>query len=346
VKKLIGILLVVALSLMIIPAVVGANGAPTIDGVIDTGEWDGHLWFDETLTNTFTNPANMLIHIYVMSDADNLYVALDIPDTFDMRTHPEVAEGASDTFSLNIGVEGEARSYSRILQFNTKDRTGDPNWFTLDGYFAQWAEATSEANTSPWGPDVEYLPIPAGVQSKTIIGAGGRVQEIAIPLSDLGVTPGTVIRIGGCIRAAEFEGYNFHALYPAGLDWGDASTYKDFFLVPPPPTPVDIDIKPGSDPNSINLKSKGVVPVAVLTTDDFDASTVDPDTVEFAGAEPVRWTMEDVDGDGDMDMLFHFKTQELNLDGDSTEATLTGETVDGVQIEGTDTVNIVPKGKK
>ena len=111
------------------------------------------------------------------------------------------------------------------------------------------------------------------------------------------------------------------------------------------PIPVEVDIKPGSDPNSINLKSKGVVPVAVLTTDDFDAGTVAPDTVEFAGASPKRWTMEDVDGDGDEDLLLHFKTQELNLAEDSTEATLTGETLDGVQIEGTDTVNIVPEDK-
>jgi hypothetical protein len=108
---------------------------------------------------------------------------------------------------------------------------------------------------------------------------------------------------------------------------------------------VDIDLKPGSDPNSINLGSKGVVPVAVLTTDDFDASTFDPDTVLFAGAQPVRWTLEDVDGDGDLDLLFHFKTQELNLTEDSTEATLIGETLDGMQIEGTDTVNIVPRGR-
>jgi parallel beta-helix repeat protein len=108
---------------------------------------------------------------------------------------------------------------------------------------------------------------------------------------------------------------------------------------------VAIDIKPGSDPNSINLGSKGVVPVAVLTTDDFDASTVDPGKVEFAGASPVRWTMEDVDGDGDVDLLFHFKTQELQLDANSTEATLTGATTDGTPIEGTDTVKIVPKGK-
>jgi len=106
---------------------------------------------------------------------------------------------------------------------------------------------------------------------------------------------------------------------------------------------VTIDIKPGSDPNSINLGSKGVVPVAVLTTEDFDASTVDPGTVLFADAYPVKWAMEDVDYDGDMDMLLHFKTQDLNLNQDSAEATLTGETMGGTPIEGTDTVNIVPK---
>ena len=104
---------------------------------------------------------------------------------------------------------------------------------------------------------------------------------------------------------------------------------------------VEIDIKPDSDPNSINLNSKGVVPVAVISTDDFDANDVDPDTVSFAGASPVRWTMEDVDDDGDMDLLFHFKTQELEIDEDSTEATLTGETHGGNPVQGTDTVNIV-----
>lgn len=64
---------------------------------------------------------------------------------------------------------------------------------------------------------------------------------------------------------------------------------------------------------SINLESKRLVPVAVLSTDDFDASTVDPRLVKFACASPVCWTLEDVDGDGDMDKLFHFKTEDLNL---------------------------------
>jgi hypothetical protein len=117
-------------------------------------------------------------------------------------------------------------------------------------------------------------------------------------------------------------------------------------LAEPPMAPClerPIDIKPGSYPNSINLGSKGVVPVAILTTEDFDASTVDPATVEFADASPLHWTTEDVDGDGDVDLLFHFKTQELDdLNEDSTEAFLTGYTQAGEFIWGVDTVNIVP----
>jgi len=51
---------------------------------------------------------------------------------------------------------------------------------------------------------------------------------------------------------------------------------------------VDIDIKPGSDQNTINLRSKGVIPVAILSSEDFDATNVDPTTVELEGADPLR----------------------------------------------------------
>ncbi len=144
------------------------------------------------------------------------------------------------------------------------------------------------------------------------------------------------------------EAYLIVQLYTSDSSGGSYSVSFEEITAVPEPMPVDIDIKPGSDPNSINLKSKGVVPVAVLTTDDFDANDVDPSTVEFAGAEPVRWVMCDVDDDSDIDMLFHFKTQELvDLDENSTEATLVGTTYSGTPIQGTDVVNIVPtkKGK-
>ena len=111
---------------------------------------------------------------------------------------------------------------------------------------------------------------------------------------------------------------------------------------------LDIDIKPRSYPNSINPKSRGYVPVAVLTTEDFDASMADPDTIVFLGAIPCKKEkLEDVDDDGDIDMLFHFNTQELDFsllvdEGDDYPyAYLTGETTDGTAIEGMDTVRLV-----
>jgi hypothetical protein len=55
--------------------------------------------------------------------------------------------------------------------------------------------------------------------------------------------------------------------------------------------------------------------------------------------------MKDVDNDGDMDLLCHFRTQELDLNEASTEASVTGATYfSEIPIEGSDTVNIV-KGK-
>jgi hypothetical protein len=116
-----------------------------------------------------------------------------------------------------------------------------------------------------------------------------------------------------------------------------------------PPEEVEIDIKPGSFPNSINPNSKGVIPVAILTTADFDATTVDAETVRFgpAGAEAVHWALEDVDDDGDIDMILHFRTQDTGIKAGDTEAELTGKTIDGVGIHGSDSVRTVPpKGKK
>lgn len=119
-------------------------------------------------------------------------------------------------------------------------------------------------------------------------------------------------------------------------------------------TAVDIDIKPGSDPNSINCTDENeVIPVAILTTDDFDAMTVGHTTVTFGGAsethvdkktgEPRRHE-EDVDADGDIDLVFHFRLGDTALTCESIEGTLTGETFDGQAIEGSDAVRMVEGG--
>jgi hypothetical protein len=85
--------------------------------------------------------------------------------------------------------------------------------------------------------------------------------------------------------------------------------------------------------------------VAILTTDSFDASTVDPTTVRFGAtgteAAPVHWALEDVDGDGDTDLILHFNAQEAGIACGDTNALLTGQTVAGMEIEGSDSVSTV-----
>ncbi len=109
--------------------------------------------------------------------------------------------------------------------------------------------------------------------------------------------------------------------------------------------PVVIDIKPGSDPNTINLKSKGVTPVAVLTDEFFNAENVVIDSVLFAGVSPKKGKLEDVDNDGDLDLILHFETQDLQLTPEDIEATLTGQLTDDSLIKGTDSIKIISPGK-
>ncbi len=109
---------------------------------------------------------------------------------------------------------------------------------------------------------------------------------------------------------------------------------------------VTLDIKPGDAPNDINLRARGVVPVAILSSADFDATTVNPATVTFAGA-PVGGnggSFADVNGDGLLDLVLHFEISALELNPGDTEAPLEGQTFDGFSITGTDTVNIVGPG--
>jgi hypothetical protein len=144
------------------------------------------------------------------------------------------------------------------------------------------------------------------------------------------------------------QGYELHAAIQFNgtfsiISWTNTTEYWHGFTIGKiEPLAVSVDIKPGSDPNGINLKSKGVIPVAVLTTDDFDATIVDGATVQFEGASPVHdgGHLEDVDGDGDIDWVGHFKVRDTGIETDDTEASLTGETTDGTSIKGTDSIKI------
>lgn len=128
------------------------------------------------------------------------------------------------------------------------------------------------------------------------------------------------------------------------------------------PVPIDIDIKPGSFPNSVNPRQKGRLPVAILTTEDFDATTVAPSSITLGNDDGADTGVarrhdgtymagpEDVDGDGDVDLVLHFEVPALvsngDLDVDTTELVLNGATADGTTVQGVDSVRIPRGGKK
>jgi hypothetical protein len=134
----------------------------------------------------------------------------------------------------------------------------------------------------------------------------------------------------------------------AGVDEDDFVEDSLTFEVVLPPLEVDIDIKPGSDPNCFNSNSHGVIPVAILGSADFDASTVDPFTVSLdsagvrvKGESGKAGSLEDVNADGFQDLVVQITDEGGYTSGDTT-AILEGYTYDGLPIVGTDTICIVP----
>ena len=136
---------------------------------------------------------------------------------------------------------------------------------------------------------------------------------------------------------------------------------------------VSIDIKPDSFPNSINPKSHGVIPVAILSKPDFNAPIIvnttsltfgrtgDEQSLAFCGEESDdenesedlnddesddKDESEDVNDDGLPDLICHFTTQLAGFHSGDMEGVLKGRTVTSTPIVGKDSVRILKNNGK
>ncbi len=157
-------------------------------------------------------------------------------------------------------------------------------------------------------------------------------------------------------------------------------TYKDKSVTVPVKVELKklsilMDIKPEDPRNVVNLDSRGRLPVAIFSTKNFDVSLIVLQTIRFGpkGARPltmeeedrddrddqgdrderekkeerrrtgrIRQHLEDINGDRLPDLLLFFRIQEIGLTCADKQATLTGFTVRGERISGTDSV--LPSG--
>ncbi|MHC4739395.1 MAG: hypothetical protein ACYS9Y_10880 [Planctomycetota bacterium] len=136
---------------------------------------------------------------------------------------------------------------------------------------------------------------------------------------------------------------------------------------PEPSTPpVAVDIKPGSCPNPVNVKSKGVLPVAILGSESFDVTSIDVASIRLADVAPIRSSYEDAatpvsngndcecttaGSDGYLDLVLKFESQAIIEalgeveDGDEWILELTGTLYDEREIAGEDCIIIRAKSK-
>jgi Right handed beta helix region len=250
-----------------------------------------------------------------------------------------VANSGSDLTLIRTLVSGNTAPVGPEISTDRAVVADSHNLFGVDG----------DAGVVGFSPGPTDVVPPAGVLlpdilDPTLAPNGGPTQTHAL-------VPGSpAIDAGGpvCLDADGNPLLTDQRGQPRPVDGdGDGTAACDIgaFELQPQARTVALDIKPGTFPNTINPQSHGVIPVAILTTSTFDATLVDPLSVRFGpkGAKEAhqKGHVEDVNHDGEPDLVLHFATQATGITCGDTSASLTGETRDGDPIQGSDAITTV-----
>ncbi len=219
-KKLASILLTlaVAVSLLVVPAVVSAGSAPIIDGIIGTDEWGEPFG---TYEQTIGGVGTFYFDLYITSDDEYLYVATDyVEGSGDVAF--SAAKGLGLAAGLNIYIDANnddstAPSDSDLVVIVSNDMIYIPYDPPVD-FDWEWQEEGSASAAEiliAWDGD-------GYTEGKGIV-------EVAVPLSLLDASLGDTI---GLLFQA-FGNINFAPLWQTNPDdthCGWPETYTDFTL--------------------------------------------------------------------------------------------------------------------
>jgi hypothetical protein len=132
---------------------------------------------------------------------------------------------------------------------------------------------------------------------------------------------------------------------PAGINNLATMTFDDAGVAYPLLQAVAVDVRPESSENTVNPKANGVLPVAVRSSLDVRVEAIDPRSVEFGPDGAVethgRGHLADIDGDGQLELLLHFRIRETGIRCGDTTVSLEGLTYDGQLIGGSDVIRVL-----
>lgn len=194
-------------------------------------------------------------------------------------------------------------------------------WVAVHRMLQPWSEGSSTWNSmvngiSPDGIEAEV--------ANVIVGPPLSVGWYFIDVTDSVVAwQGGAANHGWAIlpNIASLDGVLF-----ASSEYSEEAYHPILEIVPEPALGVTVDIKPGSCPNPLDVKSSGVLPVAILGSAGFDVTTIDATSVQLAGVSAIRHSFEDVatpvsdsndcncitdDPDGFLDLTLKFKSQRI-----------------------------------
>jgi streptogramin lyase len=273
----------------------------------------------------------------------NVYVA----DTYNQRIQKFTSSGAYLTqwgmrggrdgqfyYPISVAVDGGGNAYV-VDQGNNRIQK-----FTNDGtYLTQWGTRGSRPGQFIYSPDIAV-----DGSGRVFVAEEGNDRIQAFTSS------GTYLMQWGTYGTGDGQ---FHDPYGVAVD-GSGHVYvadeqnNRIQVFAPLPRDVRVDVKPGDDDNVVNPGANGVLPVAIMSEPHFDATTVDPLTVQLAGArvrvrpngELMAWS-RDVDSDGRADLLLHIESDELALAPSDTTAHLTGQGSNDLVVRGSAPVRVV-----
>ena len=225
----------------------------------------------------------------------NCGVALDGPGVKQVRGRVTDKDGGSTTYNATIAIANVNPTVAPLI--GTAIVSGET--FTLAGSFTD-----PGVNDAPWSVDIDW--------------GDGSVAPTA--------TTGAPGAVGGSHRYTVPGNYTVRLTVADKDGGGDAKTMTLVVKA----LAIAIDIQPGKSPNAISAKKPAsTIPVLILGTATFDATTIDAASLTLGNENGVDTpvarsstgtllvqTPFDMNNDGRLDLMVNFYTNELQANGD------------------------------